>query len=82
MPSDQDPPEGARFFITLPPADGPARDGAPARANVSRIHDVHPGMPRRFFDLFLELMSRSGPLLRWQREMIATVVSVENGCHY
>ena len=82
MPSEHDAPEDPRFFISLPAADGAARDGAPPRANVSRIHDAHPGMSRRFHDLFLELMSRAGPLRRWQREMIATVVSSENSCHY
>lgn len=82
MPSEGDATTGERFFISLPSADGVVRDGAPRRANVARIHDAHPGMSRRFYDVFLELMSREGPLPRWQREMIATVVSSENGCHY
>jgi alkylhydroperoxidase family enzyme len=82
MPSDDDATDGGRFFITLPTTDALAREGAPSRANVARVHDAHPGMSRRFYDLFLELMSRAGPLPRWQREMVATVVSSENGCHY
>ena len=82
MPSDDKATDGGRFFIAVPTADGVARAGAPPRANVARIHDTHPGMSRRFYDLFLELMSRDGPLPRWQREMVATVVSSENGCHY
>ena len=82
MPSDDKATDGGRFFIAVPTADGVARAGAPPRANVARIHDAHPGMSRRFYDMFLELMSRDGPLPRWQREMIATVVSSENGCHY
>lgn len=82
MPSDADATEGERFFISLPPDAGVVSDGTPPRANVARIHDAHPGMSRRFYDLFLELMSREGPLPRWQREMVATVVSSENGCRY
>lgn len=56
-----------------------ATDG---RSAIARIHDAHPGMGRRFYDAYLELMVRPGPLSAAQREMIATVVSVENGCHY
>lgn len=69
------------FYITLPDDDG-TQNGQSVRANMSRIHEVHPGMLRRFYDVFRELMYRPGPLLRWRREMIATVVSAENGCHY
>lgn len=81
MPSELEAPADQRFFIELPP-DGVARADALLRSNVARIHDAHPGMSRRFYDIFLELMSRAGPLHRWQREMIATVVSSENNCHY
>ena len=70
------------FFIALPSDESGRREAAAARANIVRIHDVHPGMTRRFYDVFTELMSRPGPLHRWQRELIATVVSAENGCHY
>jgi alkylhydroperoxidase family enzyme len=57
-------------------------DRADPRSNIARINDVHPGMGRRVHDLFAELMFRPGPLSRSRREMIATVVSSENGCHY
>lgn len=70
------------FFIALPPeGEGASKHVAPV-PNIVRIHDMHPGMPRRFHDMFRELMYRSGPLHRWQRELIATVVSAENDCHY
>lgn len=69
------------FYIALP-EDEASETGQQVRANMSRIHEVHPGMLRRFYDVFRELMYRPGPLHRWQREMIATVVSSENGCHY
>ncbi len=68
--------DGPGPYIALPEA-----TGAP-RAGIVRIHDAHPGLPRRFYDLFQELMVRPGPLRRSQRELIATVVSSENGCHY
>ena len=67
------------WFVALPPEG--SSDASP-RANVGRIHDLHPGMSRRFYDLFLELMVRPGALPRWRRELVATVVSSENGCHY
>lgn len=69
-------PASTREYIALPSG------GDDSRAAISRIHDVHPGMTRRFHDIFLELMVRPGPLRASQRELIATVVSSENGCHY
>ena len=63
-------------WIALPP------EGDGGRANIVRIHDAHPAMGLRFYGLFMELMERPGPLRRSQRELIASVVSSENGCHY
>lgn len=50
--------------------------------NIERIHSVSPGIRRRHVDLYVDLMRRPGPLGRAQREMVAVVVSAENGCHY
>lgn len=50
--------------------------------NIIRIHCVHPEVMRLHYDLYLRLMHKAGPLSRLQREMVAIVVSVENGCHY
>ena len=50
--------------------------------NIIRIHGVHSRFTRLHFDLYRELMYGEGPLTRSQREMIATVVSALNGCHY
>ena len=69
-------PIGTEFFISLP------SELAHDRASIAQVHDIHPGMGRRFFDLFLELMIRPGPIPRWQRELIATVVATTAGCHY
>lgn len=52
------------------------------RSAIARIHAAHPGMIRRFYDAYLELMVRPGPLSAAQRELIATVASAENGCLY
>ena len=50
--------------------------------NIIQVHRVHPEVMRLHYDLYLELMHKAGPLSRVQREMVALVVSVENGCHY
>jgi alkylhydroperoxidase family enzyme len=50
--------------------------------NILRIHSVHSRVLRRHIELYRELMRSPGPLSRIQREMIATVVSAANECHY
>jgi hypothetical protein len=50
--------------------------------NILRIHGVHSHVMRLHFDLYLEIMHRPSPLSRAQREMIGTMVSAINGCHY
>jgi uncharacterized peroxidase-related enzyme len=62
-------------------------DTAVARAgkvfNVLRIQSLRPSVLQASTRLYLEVMysSESG-LTRAQRELIATVVSAENGCRY
>ena len=75
MPPDGTSPSAGEY-IALPLG---SDDSRPA---IRRIHDAHPGMGRRFHDIFVELMVRQGPLRASQRELIAAVVSSENGCHY
>ncbi len=60
----------------------PVADRVPDRDNILRIHGVHSRTLRQHFDLYKQLMHRRSPLSRIQREMIAVVVSAENGCHY
>jgi alkylhydroperoxidase family enzyme len=60
----------------------PAGDRVPDRDNILRIHGVHSRTMRQHYDLYRQLMYGRGPLSRIQREMIAVVVSAENGCHY
>ena len=50
--------------------------------NILRIHGVHGRVMRLHYDLYIELMHKRSPLSRAQREMIATVVSRLNDCHY
>ena len=50
--------------------------------NILKIHSLNPGSLKGHFDFYRHLMRGTSPLSRAQREMIAVVVSVANGCHY
>ena len=51
--------------------------------HVVRIQSLRPQVLRASTQLYVEVMrGRESPLSRAQREMIATVVSRTNGCHY
>ena len=51
--------------------------------NVIRIQSPRPEVLRHSTQLYLEVMvSAKSPLSRAQRELIATVVSRANDCHY
>ena len=60
----------------------PPADRVSDHDNILRIHGVHSRTMKLHYDLYLELMHARGPLSRAQREMIAVLVSAENGCHY
>ena len=62
-------------------------DAAIARAgqlyNIVRLFSVSPKSMRAFVELYKVVMhDEDSPLSRMQREMIATVVSKVNECHY
>ena len=62
-------------------------DAAIARAgqlfNIVRLFSVRPKSMRAFVELYKVVMhDEDCPLSRMQREMIATVVSKVNECHY
>ncbi len=61
-------------------------DAAISRAgkvcHVLRIQSVNPPALQGSISLYAALMHGSSPLSRAQREMIATVVSRTNDCHY
>ena len=63
-------------------SNSPAPDRVPDRDNIIQIHGVHSRIMRQHYDLYIEIMRRPSPLSRRQREMVAVVVSAENGCHY
>ncbi len=51
-------------------------------ANIMRVHCLHPQSMLDHRALYHTLMFGSSPLKRYQREMIGTVVSALNHCHY
>lgn len=62
-------------------------DAAIARAghvyNIVKLLSVRPKSMRPFIELYIAIMfDEDSPLSRMQREMIATVVSKVNECHY
>ena len=62
-------------------------DAALARAgqvyNIVKLLSVRPKSMRPFIELYIAIMfDEHSPLSRMQREMIATVVSQVNECHY
>lgn len=70
------------FIRYLAEREIPPADRVDDQDNIIRVHGVHPKVMRHHYDLYVEIMRGPGPLSRAQRELIAVVVSVANGCHY
>jgi alkylhydroperoxidase family enzyme len=51
-------------------------------AHILKVHSLNPRSLLAHRNLFRTLMFGRSPLARYQREMIGTVVSAINGCHY
>ena len=51
-------------------------------AHILKVQSLNPLAMLDHLALFRTLMFRPSPLERYQREMIGTLVSVLNGCHY
>lgn len=51
-------------------------------ANIHKIQSLHPKSITAHMKLYMELMFAKSPLKRYQREMIAVVVSRNNNCNY
>jgi alkylhydroperoxidase family enzyme len=51
-------------------------------ANIMKVHSLNPRSMIDHRALYRTLMFGRSPLKRYQREMIGTVVSALNGCHY
>jgi len=50
--------------------------------NIVRAMSLNPPILRASMDFYQAVMFSRSPLSRGQRELIATVVSTLNGCHY
>jgi alkylhydroperoxidase family enzyme len=53
-----------------------------APAHVYQAHSLHPASLAAHAQLYRTIMFGPSPLTRLQRELVATVVSEANGCHY
>lgn len=51
-------------------------------AEVHKIQSLNPQTIVGHMNLYMDIMFARSPLKRYQREMIAVVVSVANNCHY
>lgn len=51
-------------------------------SNIMRIQSLAPRAMKAHLDLYMEVMFERGGLSRAERELLAVVVSVENGCEY
>jgi len=70
------------FIDYLPPDEIPELDRVDDDDNILRIHGVHSRVMKLHYELYIELMHKPSPLSRIERELVATVVSQINGCHY
>ncbi len=50
--------------------------------NIVHIMSLNPLLMKDSMRFYQTLMKSESPLTRVQREMLAVVVSAENGCHY
>jgi uncharacterized peroxidase-related enzyme len=51
-------------------------------SNIMRVQSLDPRAMEAHLDLYMRLLFRQGGLSRAERELIAVVVSVQNGCEY
>jgi alkylhydroperoxidase family enzyme len=63
-------------------AEIPEQDRVDDRDHIIQVHSVNSPCMKLHFQLYAELMRGKGPLGLVQREMVATLVSSINGCHY
>jgi alkylhydroperoxidase family enzyme len=70
-------------FIAYVPTDAQApQDRVDDADHIIQIHSVNPAVMRQHLELYRQLMHRSGPLSRREREMLALRVSALNKCRY
>ena len=51
-------------------------------ANIMKIHSLNPEALKNHLDLYLTIMFRKPGLKRWERELVAVIVSRVNNCRY
>jgi len=51
-------------------------------ANIMKIHSLNPEALKNHLDLYLTIMFRKPGLKRWERELVAVIVSRVNKCRY
>jgi alkylhydroperoxidase family enzyme len=51
-------------------------------AHIYQVHSLNPPALAGHVEFYRAIMFRPSPLSRLQRELVATVVSHDNGCHY
>lgn len=51
-------------------------------AHIYQVHSLHPDVLASHAGLYRTIMFGRSPLSRIQRELVATLVSHANGCHY
>ena len=50
--------------------------------HIVKLQSISPEIMRPFLDLYMKIMYGPSGLTRSEREMVATVVSRTNACHY
>lgn len=70
------------FIRYQDPGDIDPADQVSDEDNIIQVHGVHSKFIGLHHRLYAELMRGPGPLSFVQREMVATVVSGINRCHY
>ena len=63
-------------------ADVPEKFRVSDSDNIIQIHAIHPSVMKLHYDMYIELMHRPSDWSRYQRELVAVVVSDINRCHY
>ena len=70
------------FIRYIPPEDLSPAERVDDPDHIIQVHSVHPAVMRHHLDLYREVMHRSSPLTRREREVIAVRVSGLNDCPY
>ena len=70
------------FIKYLPKDQIPEADQVGDDDNIIQIYGIHSRVMRLHYELYIEVMHRNSSLSRVERELVATVVSKLNGCHY